>query len=339
MRVNREHLLGVLEAVAAAAARKPSFRQAGCLAFVKGRVAAFDGDVACSEKSPLNGVTGAVAAETLMEYLRALTEEELDVDAADGVLRLRGKGRRMKFAMEKDVVLPLDQIEPAKGWEPLPDDFCEAAACVSDCAGKDERYFDATCVNVHPEWLEAHDYSQIMRHAIDTGVGAPFLIQRNAIKQACAMGATHWSLAERWTHFKNGSDFVLSCLRFPEVEYPSDALTLALEPEGEEVTLPRGLAQAAALAELASKEMKDDNFVEVTLRPGEAWIKGRGVTAEYEERRKISYRGPEMTFCVSPALLATLAEKYDAARVTEGKLVVDGGRWRYAVRLKLPEGK
>ncbi len=334
MQVNREHLLAVLEAVSIGIARSPSFQQAGCFVFDKEHVLAFNGDVACSGSSPLGEIHGAVAAGVLLEFLRKLKEEDLEITNSDGALKIKGKGRRMKFAMEEKILLPLEGIEKPESWLPLHEDFCEAAGMVSACAGKDEKWFDATCVNVHPQWLEAFDGSQMMRHRLSTGVSERFLVQKTAMKQVCVMGMTQWAITDRWVHFKNGNDFVLSCLRYPELEFYD--LSAALKIDGDKVHLPKGLAQAAELAELASSENKDDNVVHVTLRSGEVWIEGKGITAEYQERRKVGYEGPEISFCMAPKILATLVEKYSEAYVTKERLVVDGGKWRYAVMLKLP---
>lgn len=334
MRVNREHVLQVLESVGFGVARTPTFQQSGCLAFDDGKVITFNGDVACSGESPLNGVRGAVPAATFMEYLRKLTEEELTIDGEDGFISVKGKGHRIKFAMEKEVQLPLDQIEPPGEWTELHEDFCEAASMVADCASKDNSKFEATCVHVHPQWVEAFDGTQMMRHRIKSGITEPFLIQKTAVKHACLMGMSHWNLTDRWVHFRNNSGYVLSSLRFPDMEYYD--LTPRFKLEGEKISLPKGLAQIAAYAELASKESKDENVVTVTLRPGEVVIRAKGIVTEYEARRKIAYAGPEMQFCIAPTLLGVLADKYNEAKITPYNLVVDGGKWRYAVMLNLP---
>lgn len=336
MKIDRPHLLAVLEAVAGAVARRPSFEQAHCLVFDQGKVCAFDGELFCCADSPVD-VQGAVPAKTLLEYLRKITEEEINLTHAEGVLRFSSKRFRLTLACQQEILLPVSQVETPPRWHQLPEDALEALALAASCTSEDERQFEAACVNVTPTYVEAYDGEQTLRHELTLSVEGPFLLGRRAVKEAKSIGVTRFALSPRWCHFDNPAGFRLSALRYVGVEYPD--LAPCFVPGGEEFLLPPGLETAAELACLAAKEADERALLDVTLRQGEVRIKGVGVTASYEERRKADYDGPELRFRIAAGLLADVARGHKKVFVTENRLLVEGGKWAYAARLSLPEEK
>ena len=337
MRVVREELLQCLEAVAVAATRTDEFRQSSCLAFAQGRVMAFDGDVACSSPSPLNGVRGAVRAGGVLEYLRKHTADEVEVTGDGERLFVKDGEEVGRFAMDKEVLLPVEQIEPPENWLPLHEDFCEAAQMVSACCGTDKSQFDQLCVHVTPKWVEAWDGQQILRYRITTPVKENFLCRAKTVKQAATLGMTHVSETPNWVHFKNPSGTVASSLRYLDVPF-HDMTALFKFDDAVKMQVPKGLAEACLRAGLFTKECRDEDVLEISLSPGSCRIVGRGITCDYDSGpRKVSYDGPAVAFRIKPELLAKVSREFSHCHVAGNRLVVDGGKWRYVVRLSVME--
>ena len=145
------------------------------------------------------------------------------------------------------------------------------------------------------------------------------------------MGVDQAAESGNWVHFRAAGDLVLSCRRYLE-DYPD--LSGVLEPAGEEVELPKGLVSAAELAEIFSSDHPDYNLVEVALEPGKVAVTGRGNAGEFTSRRKLDYHGPALTFLIAPAVLAGVVKGHSRARVTQNKMSITGGRWRYACVLQ-----
>lgn len=337
MRVNREQLLAVLDSVSPGLSEKEYLEQSSCFVFKEGVIQTFNDEISCRMDSGLAEVSGAVSAKKLLEVLRKLKEDELDVRVERDKLAVEGQGRTARFALEAEVFLPVEHVEAPGEWRELPPDFLDAAQLVQSCAGRDETQFELTCVHVSPKWLEASDGCQLIRYVLNTGVEEAYLLRRAAAKHAAQLGACETSLTAAWAHFRCPSGLVLSARRhsgsFPRY---GDLLRLS----GEAVSLPKGLADEAEIAGLFSSETPDLDLVTVRLDEGSVSLRAMGLTGEYTAGPfKALYAGPAMTFSISPALLAAVVKRYSEARITEGRLVVDGGRWRYVSMLASPEAR
>lgn len=334
-RVSREELLTTLEAVQPGLSPKDELAQSSCFAFSKGKTVTFNGEIACEAKSPLNGVAGVVRAGPLLAVLRKMQEEEVEVSQSDGKLVVRSKGGEMGVAMDKDVLMPLEQLEPPKRWVKLPDDFADALATVRECAGGKKDDFLVTCVHIHPKWLEACDNRQMVRWALATGLKSPALIKATAAAHVAMLGPGEISETEAWVHFRSPAGVVVSCRRF--VEDYKDLSEHFRDMGGTVAVLPKSLIAELDKAEVFSSEEADSNHVEVTLMPGRVRLKGVGVSGYYRTTRKMKYSGERLTFHAPPGLLRQIIAKHPQVNITPDRIRVKGGKWRYVSALSVPE--
>ena len=79
MRINREELLHQLETVAPGLSQKAIIEQSNCVVFQDGKVQTFNDEVSCCTDCCLK-ITGAVKAKALLELLRKLSEDQLDIE-------------------------------------------------------------------------------------------------------------------------------------------------------------------------------------------------------------------------------------------------------------------
>jgi len=330
-KVNREELLNQLEMVQPGLSPKDVVEQSSCVVFEDGRVFTFNDEVFCSMDCCLD-VTGAVPAKPLLAILHKMPEETLSIEVADETLVIKGKRRRAKLRMEAEITLPKDSVEMPKEdrWKELPEDFCTAVETVRECAGSDETHFSLTCVHVHPEWVEACDNFQVTRFNIETGLKKPVLVRSKSLMYVSTLSVAEWASTKAWLHFRTSKGLVISCRKYRE-DYPD--LQRILDVSGSPASLPKGLAEAASLAEVFSAEDADNNEVEVSLLPGKVKIKGEGAAGSYIETKKMSYKGPSLKFTISPKLLVTITKRHHECEVTSGALKVDGGRFVYVTSL------
>lgn len=330
MQVGREELLRKLELVQPGLSDKELIEQSGCLVFTGGRVVTFNDEVSCRAPSSLNGVEGAVPAKKLLELLRKLTEDSLDLYEEEGRLIVKGKRKASGIRMEKEVLLAYKTVErPKKGdWRELDPEFLQAVEVVQHCATSDQSMPVLTCVHIHPKWLEACDDYQICRYRIKTGVERPVLVKRDHLKQVVALGVTQFAETPGWIHFRS-DEVTVSCRRYLD-EYKD--VSAAFEVEGQDINLPKGLVEAAERAALFCEE----DLVTVKIGPGRLRVESEDATGWYYESKKSTYAGPALEFLIPPGLLAELTKKYNACTVSDIKLKVTGEKWQYVTRLNAP---
>lgn len=329
MKINRGELLQVLESVQPGLTARDVVEQSSCFAFRDGEVMTFSDEIACHRKCALL-IEGAVPATPLLNVLRQMSEDEIDVLLEAGELIIKGKRRRAGIRTQPEVTLPIEKVEQADEWKKLHADFVDAIYVVQQCVGKDESNYAATCVHLHPKWIEACDNQQAIRYPMKTRVREAALIRGASIKHIVSLDMTEFAETETWIHFRNPTGLVLSCRRDVQTY---DDLSGILTVEGDPITLPKGLAEASEKAAIFSSEDPDGNEVEIQIRPDRLKITGRGVSGWFHEYKKIKYVGEAITFNVAPRLLSELVKRYSECVITENRLKVETGKFTYVVAL------
>lgn len=332
--INREKLIQQLESVQPGLAEREVLEQSSCFVFESGRVITFNDEIACSNKCDL-GFSGAVRAKPLLSILHKLTEEDLEIDWAEGECRIQGNRKEMGILGEKEIVLPVDKLERPTKWHELPEAFIEAIGLVQHCTSTDEAQFVLTCVHLTPTYLEACDNTQLTRVKVATPVKQNILVRRDSVKHVVTLGMTEMAETESWVHFRNPVGLTLSCRRFVDEYYDISGL---MKFTGEKIVLPKGLTNAADKAAVFAESIEGAN-VQVELRPGKLRLTGQGVAGWYRETRKVAYEGQALSFLVSPTLLMEITKKYTDAEISPTRLRVRGPNWQYVACLGTTEGK
>lgn len=332
MRINRADFLTKLETLQPGLSPQEVVEQSSCIVFRGGYAYTFNDEISVRAKSPLK-IEGAVAAAQLLNLLRKMPEDEIDVIDDHDKLRIVGKHRKAWVRFEADITLPLENVETPENWKPLHPEFCEAIATVEGCAGRDESKFALTCVHLNPQYVEACDNLQATRYKIPTGFSTAALVRRDSVRYIIGLGPTEFCETETWLHFRAPNRIVLSMRRFIE-DYPSlqDILTV----EGEPTQLPRGLAEAAERADVFAAENSDADSVMISLLPGKLTLRAESAVGGYSESKKVKYAGQPLAFLIVPKILGAIVKKHSACVLTRDRLKVDGGKFTYVTVLGVP---
>jgi len=332
VRVNKSDLLTALESVQPGLTMRDVVEQSSCFVFRDEEVMTFNDEVACRRKSPLK-IEGAVPAGPLLAILRKLPEEELDITLEKGLLIVRGKGRKVSIRMQEEIALPIEKVEAAEDWKPLHEDFSDAIYVNQQCVGKDESDYAATCIHIDKKFIEACDGSQAIRYKIKTKVRESMLVRGSSIKHIVSLDMTEFAETDSWIHFRNPTGLIFSCRRDTQTYEPIDSI---LDVDGHNLTLPKGLAEAADRAEVFSAENADENEVLVDINADRLRITGTGVSGKIVENKKINYDGEPIAFHIGPKLLVELVKRYNDCVVSPTKLMVDTGKFVYVAALGDP---
>lgn len=336
MKFNRESLLHALESVQPGlATRGETVEQSSCFVFRGGRVHTYNDDIycCCTVENLDADFTGAVQAKKLAELLAKLTDDEITVTAHEAEVRIKAKGKQAGIRMEAEILIPLDNIDTPVEWLPLAEDFSDAVALVRDCASNDANKFKLTCVNIHPEWVEACDGQQALRYRFDTGFAGSTLVKRDSIKYVVGLGMMEFCESDNWVHFRNGRGLQMSFRRYEENDYPSEGLTAVFGTSGTKVVLPKGIAEAVDKGKVFSEDNGDSDNVVVSLAQKKSYLYASGVNGWYQERLNVVWEGDDVKFSIAPALLIEISKRYNECEIGDGKLKVDGGKWTYITSL------
>lgn len=329
MRFKREDLLHKLESVTPGIATREAIEQSSCFVFKGGRVITFNDEVACSNECKI-GFEGAVAAKPLLELLKKMVEDVVDISVAGGELLVKGKRRRSGITLEAEIMLPVDSIEPPTEWAEIGVDFADAINVVQHCAGKDPNNFHLMCIHMTPKYVEACDNYQVVRYKVDTGVTENCLIKKDSFRHIVGLGMTEVSVGATWVHYRNPVGLMFS-VRRESMDFES--IDKILKTTGTKTTLPGGISEAVEKAEIFSSENSDNNVVVIELRTGELRIKGQGASGWYEERKEIKWEGDKFSFSIAPKLLVDVAARTNDCYIAPGILKVDGGKFVYVTCL------
>jgi DNA polymerase III sliding clamp (beta) subunit (PCNA family) len=336
VRVNREDLLRKLEEVRPGLSKREIVQQSSCFAFADGDLFTFNEEIACRSRLSLGSVRGAVQADPLLSILNKLppSDVEITIHSTKSQLVIEGKNKQSGVTMEKEIMLPIDSVENPDKWKKLHPDFTDAVSIVQECASKDMSAFTFTCVNVHPDFVEACDNLQLTRYFVKTGVKESFLVRRDSIKHVPSFDFSEFAVTPSWVHFRGSSSgLVMSCRRYTE-KY--EDLGDLLNDKGKPMTLPPALTDAAERCEIFSRDNKEDNLVLVELRAGKLRIKGEGAYGYHQEVKRIKYEGPEMKFRIGPKLLTELLKRNTEVEISKkNRLHINGGKFRYVACLEV----
>lgn len=328
-KVNRETFLQQLESVQPGLSAKEIIEQSDAFVFKDGQVQTYNDEISCCCKCDVD-IEGAVKAAPLLLILGKLEEEKIGISSNKEELLIKGKRKRAGVRMEKDILLPVESVETPKKWKELPENFTEAVRIVQQCASSDESKFNMTCIHLHPEWIEACDNLQVTRYPIEIGIKKSILIRSNSLKSIISLGVTQFSEGKNWIHFKNEMGLVISCRQYLE-DFPD--MSSILDVQGEPITLPKGLKDAAEKAEIFSSENTENNQITISIKSGQIILKGVGNSGWYKEKRKTTYKGEPFSFTIAPKLLAEITSRHNECEIAPTRLKVDGGKFVYVTCL------
>lgn len=325
MQVNREQLLQSLETASAGLSKREIIEQSSCFVFKDGKIITFNDEVAVTLDSLLK-IEGAVQADPLLSLLRKLSEEELEVEASDEGLMVKGKGRKAVVRMEQEILLPVEGIEAPGKWKSIPAELMDALKVCSACCSTDESHFKLTCVHVAKDRIESSDDFQIIHYPLATGMDKNTLLRKDSVMKLLTVEVTKWSLTENWIHFLCQSGLTISCRRYTD-EYPD--ISKYLEVKGHTVKFPKGIDEILDKAQIFSSEDPVGNQVTVSLSAGRLRLEGKGELGWYREQKKIDYDGPDLSFRIEPRLLSEIDKRSDKCVVGKGRVRVDAGKFVY----------
>ena len=322
MKLNREDFLRTLEFVSAGLASREFIQQSTCFVFVGGMIRTFNDEVSCSCESPIEG-EGAVPAKPILDLLRKMPEENILINIDEDTVVIKGKRKQATIRFEKDISLPVEEVEIPDEWTDLPDTFLDGIAAVASCASKEESQLVLTCIHIDANKIEACDRFQFAKYDLETGFDEPVLVRADTLKEVSSLGPIQFCDTKSWIHFRNQFGVVYSLRKTLDL-YPN--LDHIYVEGGESTTLPLGLEEVVDRAKVFSSDKVDDDSVVVDMCDEFIVIEGNGAFGSYKEKVDSNYDGPGARFLVAPDLLTRIGKHSRECFISDDRLSAKIGR-------------
>jgi DNA polymerase III sliding clamp (beta) subunit (PCNA family) len=322
MKIQRKEFLRHLESCAPGLSSTENIEQSDCFLFSNGKVYTFNDEVLCQQDTIVN-FRCAAPAKPLLETLRKLTEEEIDIEYKDDRLVIKcANVRQIKLNVHPEVIPHYEAVDAAGEWADVPPVFADALAMAADSAAKDSEAWELTCVELSPRGLQATDAFQAIRYKLDCPISKPTLIKRSACGAVNGLGVAALAESEGWLHFKTYTGLQVA-VRTYSGSLPD--LSDAFRSESEaSVRLPSCLLDALQKATAFLADTGTGKQAQFRLKPGKIMVRGQNESGIYEEVRDVQYDGPARAFGINPKYVQTLLKHDYPVSLTQTALRIRG---------------
>jgi hypothetical protein len=334
MKIDRRELLRQLESVQPGLSSKENLDQSNCFAFTPGLVTTFNDEICCRQDTTLD-FKGAVNATKLLQLLRHMSEDEIDVSVLkDTELSIKGSGRRAGIKMQQDILLPHHVVKTPTDWEDCVPAVGDYIGMVADTAAKENPEFIYTCVRIAPDCMEATDAYQAIRCEMPISVASEVIVKKAGCKALDGMGIAAVAEDDNWLHWKTYTGLVLS-LRKQVLDNPYPDLTAIFEAEENgEVQLPGTLLDSLEKASVFSTKTASGKQVCIKLKPGKMLLRAADKDGYYEELVNVDYTGENVSFGMSIVYLQRILSQALPCLITDNTVRIEGEGFKMVMSLE-----
>lgn len=341
MKIKRDDLQGALEKVKPGLADKEIIEQATYFAFMGEKVVTYNAELSISHPVPgLEDFTGAIKAEELYKFLTKTSAESIEIELGGEFIRLKAGKATVKFALQKEVKLPLEEVEKIGKWKPIPKEFLSALKEIIFSCSKDMSRPLLTCANIlNDGTIESSDNFRATRYQIDKMPVGSFLLPATSAQELVKYEVTEICTGKEkdfsWVHFRTGDGTIISCIVWAD-EYPN-IVNKMLEDKGKKNkiqfpdTVPAILERAAIFAK---REQRTDEFVEVRVDNRKLTISAKSAFGQFEEWVKVEYAGEPFLFSLNPTLLSDMLKVAKECKVSPTRIIMEGKNWSHVCILE-----
>lgn len=330
MKIDRKEFLKQLESCAPGISKSDNIEQGDCFIISPKQIVSFNDEILCRQDSVLDGIFCAVPATPLLETMRKLTEDEVDITLKDSQLHIKCENvRKIGITVHVDAVANHEAVEKPTDWQDVPPIFCDALAATAECAAKDAERFELTCVQLSPNGLQATDSFQAIRYKLALPISTNILIRKQACKAVNDLGVAAICETPNWLHLKTYSGLELSLRRYSG-EFPPLSEIFKAETQAK-VALPPSLLDTIQKAATFFADTGNGKQAQFRLDDNKLTIRGQNQVGWYEEDRPIQYDGPARSFGLNPKYLQTLLKHDYPIALTENAMRIRGENFMFMV--------
>lgn len=307
MKISKKELLKALETIKPGLSiTEDTIEQSTSFAFIEDHIVTYNDSISISYPFKSN-IKGAVSAKELYTLLNKLSSKKdiLNLEIKDNELRINaGKEGKAGIKIEKDVLLPLNEIKTDNKWDKIPKKLIEGLKFCSFSTAKDNSKPLLTCIHVKDKIIESTDNFRATRFYLDKKV-KEFLIPANSIKFLEKFPAIKYNVTKSWVNFKSKEGALFSCRIFNQ-EFPD--FSNILEVKGKKIKFPDIIEEAIDKAAIFCEkgETVSSPMIEIKMKKDTIIIKGEGDIGWFKKIIKTKYQGSYFTFKIASDFFVTM---------------------------------
>lgn len=294
----------------------------------------FNDSVSVSCPVPEIDFEGEVNATELLGFISRAKGKEVTIVVEDSVLMLTSGKATAGLALKEDSTLPIDSIGEISKWEPIDAQFLKAISFVRNACGKDFTRPILTCVHVAGEIIEGSDGYRVAVVTLPVKVPVnTFLLPAVVVPYVIAINPTFISLGTAWVHFKTENDVVLSCRIFEDTFVDT---TPYRKHQGQDIVFPDNILEILNRAIVFNSNDAGNNaYVQVDVAANKIEVSSKSETGWFKEKAKIDYKGDELSFMITVALLQDILKQTKTAKYAKTILTFSFDNHLYVTMLRV----
>ena len=308
--------------------------QSTSFAFINGRVTTYNDEISISHSIPDCGITGAVKAEELYQYLRKIKKDDVELEVTGNEIIISSGKSRAGLILQQEIKLPLEEIGERGDWQPLPSNFLKGLKfAIPSCSTMSSRPI-LTCVHVSSKgYIEASDSYRISRLTLnDDLLVKTFLIPSSSAQTVLRLNPIQIAEGNGWIHFQTESGTILSCRifedKFPDIE-PFTVVN------GSKITLKESISEILDRAMVFSK--RDDSkseMITLSFKEGVLTVSSESEVGWFKETQRVKFM-ENVTFTITPSFLKDILKETQEFTYNKSALRFEGEDWFFVVALKV----
>ncbi len=331
--MKKQELQIALEIVKPGLAKKEKIEQATSFAFINDYVVTYNDEI--SIRHPIKGlnINGAIQANELYSLLTKLKKDEIEIEKTENELIIHSGKTKAGLILQKEIILPLDEIGEINTWKSLPSIFCKHLKFAMHACSRDMNTPVITCVHVRKDGvLEATDNYRLVNCTGDKIPINNFLLPASAAVEVIKLEPTKIASGNNWVHFQNENNTIISCRIFEGTFNDSSAF---LKIKGAKLLLPQTIPDILErVMVFAQREFFLSEDVFITIENKKIKLHAKSDTGWIEEEANIRYDGEKIEFIISPQLFRDVLKETNELIMGSNSVKFIAEDWEYVILLK-----
>lgn len=328
--MERLKLIEALSKIRSGLAQKEVIEQSTSFIFTKTNISTYNDEISITYpfKTKINGV---IRAEMFFSYLNKNKDESIELNIEENELCVIGEKSKAGFKLEKEISLPLPEIE-TEGWKKLPEGFIDAIKLCLFTISKDLSRPILTCVHINSKQIESSDNMRVTKTELKSNI-KNMLIPNKAAVELVKYPIIEYLQKDNWLRFKTKEDLVFSCRTYPD-NFPDTSKVW--ECKGEKIKLSLNMKEVIERAAIFTKqESKLDEEIELIMDENKMQIKAIGDHGWFKEEIRVKRTSKdEKHIKVNPGFLIEAIERLRDCTIGDVSALFEGENIQHIIRLK-----